>query len=201
MTAKTPWSGLRLARRLADDRRGATAVEFAIVAMPFLFMLFAILELAMVFMVNVSLDNATAVEGRKFRTGQECIDSASNTVAVNNLKTNICANMAWLGSQCMSNLYVDIRSFGSGFQGATVPAPITVDPKTNQSYLDTSKIQDTSGAAGSVNVLSSYYQWKLLTPFLYGGLQTFSGGIHLLISTEVLSFEPFGTPTASCAQG
>ena len=168
---------------------------------PFLFMLFAIIELAMVFMLNVSLDNATAAEGRKFRTGQECIDSAADTAAVNQLKANICANMAWLGSQCTSNLYVDIRSFGASFSNAQTPTPITTNPATHQTYFDTTKLEDTSGAAGTVNVMSAYYQWKLLTPYLYGGLQTFPGGIHLLTSTEVISFEPFGAPSGSCTQG
>ena len=191
----------RWAGRVVHDRRGATAVEFAFVAAPFLFMLFAILDLAMVFMVNVSLDNATAIEARKFRTGQECIDSASDTVAVNNLKANICANMGWLGGQCVNNLFVDIRAYGSGFSNAATPVPISINALTGQSFLDTTKIQDTSGGAGTANILSSYYEWKLFTPYLYGGLQTFTGGIHLLISTEVMSFEPFGTPTALCTAG
>jgi len=182
-------------RRLRADQRGATAVEFAIVVGPFIFMIFAILELALVFMVNVSLDNATAIEGRKFRTGQECIDNSSDTVAVNNLKQNICNNMSWLQAQCMSNLYVDIRTFSS-FTGASSPSP------TTGASFDPTKLQDTSGGAQTTNVMTAYYKWTLLTPFLYGGLQTYPGtGQHLLVSTEVFDTEPFGTTTANCTQG
>jgi Flp pilus assembly protein TadG len=179
--------------RLRSDRRGATAVEFAILALPFVFMIFAILELALVFMVNVSLDNAVAIEGRKFRTGQECI-SPSDTGGVARLTQNICNNMSWLQAQCPTKLFVDIRSFSS-FSGATSPAaPTTVN--AGQTVIDQSKLQDTSGGSGTINVLTAYYEWPLLTPFLYGGLQTLPGsGQHLLISTEVMSFEPFGQCT------
>ncbi|MGC1302413.1 MAG: TadE/TadG family type IV pilus assembly protein [Caulobacteraceae bacterium] len=187
-------------KRLRADRRGATALEFALVAAPFIFMIFAIIELALVFMVNVTLDNATAIEGRKFRTGQECIDSASDTTAVNNLKQNICNNMSWLEGQCMNNLYVDVRSFAS-FNGAGSSAP-TKTNAAGQLTFDPTQLQDTSGGASSVNVLTAYYNWTLLTPFLYAGLQSFPGtGQHMLISSDVLSFEPFGQPTSSCTQG
>jgi Flp pilus assembly protein TadG len=178
--------------RLWTDRRGATAVEFAIVALPFLFMVFAIIELALVFMVNVSLDNATAIEARKFRTGQECITTTAGASA---LKQNICNNMSWLQAQCMSNLNVDIRSFTS-FTGADSPEATTVNSKGATVF--NSALEDTSGGPGTVNVLTTYYQWPLMTPFLYGGLETIpNSGQHILISTEVMSFEPFGSCTNS----
>jgi Flp pilus assembly protein TadG len=187
-------------QRLRADSRGATAAEFALVAAPFIFMIFAIVELAMVFLVNVTLDNAVAIEGRKFMTGQECIDSASDTAAVTNLKQNICNNMSWLSGQCMTNLYIDIRTYSS-FTGASSPG-IPTTTKNGATSFDPTQLQDTSGAPGSVNVMTAYYNWTLLTPFLYGGLQTFSGSHqHMLISTDVLGFEPFTAGSANCTQG
>ncbi len=189
----------RWLRRLGADTGGSTAAEFAIVAAPFIFMIFAIIELALVFLVNVTLDNAVAIEGRKFMTGQECIDSASDKTAVTNLKNNICGNMGWLSAQCTTNLYVDIRTYSS-FTGASSPLPTTT--KNGLTSFDPTQLQDTSGAPGTVNVMTAYYNWTLLTPFLYGGLQTFSGsGQHMLISTDVLGFEPFTAGAVSCTQG
>lgn len=196
----SPQTGASLFKRFRSNMRGATALEFAIVALPFIFMIFAIIELALVFLVNVSLDNATMIEGRKFRTGQECIDSASDTTAVTNLKQNICNNMSWLANQCMANLYVDIRAY-STFTGADSSLPVKTNSQ-GQTSFDPTQLQDTSGTAGSVNVLTTYYNWTLLTPFLYGGLQTFSGsGQHMLLSTDLLSFEPYGTSSANCTAG
>jgi Flp pilus assembly protein TadG len=190
-------------RRLRADVRGATAVEFAAVAGPFLFMIFAILQLALVFIVNVTLDNAVATEGRKFMTGQECIDSASDTAAVNNLKNNICGNMSWLGSQCATNLNVDVRSYSS-FSGTSFATPtktVTVNGAA-VTELDTSQIQDTSGGPSSINVITAYYTWPLFLPVLYGGLENLpNSGQHLLISKDVLSFEPYPTGSANCTLG
>lgn len=192
----------RWLRRLRTDARGATALEFALVAAPFLFMIFAIIELALVFMVNVTLDNAVAIEGRKFMTGQECIDSASDKTAVTNLKQNICSNMPWLAAQCMQNLNVDVRTYSSFTgTGVTTPTKTTVQNGVPVTTLDTSQLQDTSGGPSTINVMTAYYTWPLITP-AYSGLQNLqNSGQHLLISTDVLSFEPFPTGSATCTNG
>ena len=57
--------------RFAAARRGTTAIEFAIIALPFCVMLFGIIELGMVFLVSVTLQNATdnAARPRSQRPG------------------------------------------------------------------------------------------------------------------------------------
>ena len=60
---------LRLHRRFAGDRKGAVAVEFALVAFPLVFMLMACFELAMIIVLSVTLDHATDVSARQIRTG------------------------------------------------------------------------------------------------------------------------------------
>ena len=60
----------RFLRRFGSARRGATAVEFAFVALPFLTLLFAVLELGMVFLVSTTLQNAADAAGRQIRTGE-----------------------------------------------------------------------------------------------------------------------------------
>ena len=52
------------------DRRGAAAVEFALVAPPFLALLFAILELALVFFASQALETVTQDSSRLIMTGQ-----------------------------------------------------------------------------------------------------------------------------------
>ena len=55
--------GLAFAARLRSDRSGATAVEFALVAIPFLMLIFAIIELGLVFLVE--LPEADSPQGHR----------------------------------------------------------------------------------------------------------------------------------------
>mgnify|MGYP000210904485 CR=1 FL=1 len=59
-----------LLRRLLKDVRGGEAIEMAIVGAPFIALLFALLELGLVFMVSTTLENATDEASRKIRTGE-----------------------------------------------------------------------------------------------------------------------------------
>ena len=54
-----PFRPLAALRRFAKAQRGATAVEFAIVVVPFMILLFGTMELGMVFLVSTTLQNAT----------------------------------------------------------------------------------------------------------------------------------------------
>ena len=53
------------------DQRGATAVEFALVALPFIFILFSITEVCVANAVSASLDNATNLAARQIMTVDE----------------------------------------------------------------------------------------------------------------------------------
>ena len=60
----------RIARRFARQQDGAAAVEFALVAAPFLALIFAILETAFVFFAGQTLEAAAANSARLIMTGQ-----------------------------------------------------------------------------------------------------------------------------------
>ena len=53
----------------AGKREGAAAVEFAMVILPFTFMIFALLELGLIFVVDSVLGNATIESGRYTKVG------------------------------------------------------------------------------------------------------------------------------------
>ena len=53
-----------------DDESGFTAVEFAIVAMPFVMLLFGILSVCLYFFTNFTMENAVWQAARAIRTGQ-----------------------------------------------------------------------------------------------------------------------------------
>ncbi len=61
---------VRAMRRLARKQDGAAAVEFGMVAAPFLLLVFAIMETAFVFFAGQTLETAVADSSRLIMTGQ-----------------------------------------------------------------------------------------------------------------------------------
>ena len=71
MGRRRPWKVRgRSPRGLLHNREGSAAVEFALVAVPFCVMIFAILEVALIFTLDSVLENAAISTGRLVRTGQ-----------------------------------------------------------------------------------------------------------------------------------
>src|SRR4051812_7580815 len=64
-----------LSRELASDRRGATAIEFAIMGPVFFMFLFGIVECGLCYTANIMLQSATNTAARTGRTGY--IDDSS----------------------------------------------------------------------------------------------------------------------------
>lgn len=182
----------RLSRRFrAGDflraRSGATAVEFALVAAPLLFMLFSIIELALVFMVSSSLENATTEAARRIRTGAT---QGTTTTQQTAFRNTICAEIGWMQANCQANLSVDVWYYNS-FAGQTLPPPTT---GTTFNYAN---MRFNTGAPGDIVLVRSFYRWKLVSPFLKGGLERLSGGVTLLTAAATFRNEPFtagGTP-------
>ena len=83
------------------DQRGSTAVEFALVALPFLFILFSITEVCVANAVSAALDNATNLAARQIMTGQLTL---SGTAATTAFKTKVCDQLNWLGSVSYTHL-------------------------------------------------------------------------------------------------
>ena len=72
---------LNQVRRFRTDKDGATAIEFAFLAIPFFMLLFAILELAIIFFISSTLSHAVGEAGRLIRVGnfQSCGQAAFKT--------------------------------------------------------------------------------------------------------------------------
>jgi Flp pilus assembly protein TadG len=201
----------RFTHRLIADRTGAAAVEFALVAVPFFALLFAIIELALVFLMSVSLANATASEARLIRVGSleaagvSATTSSGNQLDVPAFKAAVCSRIVLVPTAtCTSQLQVDVRTLAT-FQQSPPPSPVS------GSIFNTANLCFYSGGAGSIVEVRVYYLWSLLDPILLAPLVnitqltgvsgTSSGSWLLISSTEVLKTEavPGETNTgASC---
>ena len=167
-------------KAFARDGRGATTSEFALVATPFFLLMFALFEYALIYLVTTTLDNATTEAARQIRTGEA--QTAQMTVA--QFKTNVCKGMGWMQSSCSSNLYVDARTF-STFAGDTSPQPVS------GGKFDPTKLQFSMGGPGAIVLVTTFYQWKLLTPALQAGFSSMTGGIDVISARTAFRNEPY----------
>ena len=167
-------------RRFVRARDGATTVEYALIAVPFAALLFAMIELGLVFLVQTTLDNATEAAARQIRTGE--LQAAKGDAA--SFKAAICNEVSWFGSSCNAKLKVDVQVFSS-FQNQTPTSLIK-----NGSFDDGS-VKFTPGCGGSIVLVRTFYQWPTITPLLSTALINLADNKRLIGSTVTFRNEPF----------
>jgi Flp pilus assembly protein TadG len=174
-------------KRFAAAREGVAAVEFALVVGPFLFMIFAVLELALVFLLSTSLDTATERAARRIRTGEVQLAGESAQA----FKTAVCSQMTWLSSGCSTSLKVDVRTFKQ-FADTNLPSPFKPcpAPAKGRCFDDTALLFEHGGPTDVV-IVRTYYTWPLLTPFLNQALARLDGGVAVVMSTQTFRNEPY----------
>jgi Flp pilus assembly protein TadG len=156
---------------------GSVAVEFALLAIPFFTIIFAIVETAIVFFASASLEGALNDAARQIRTGQ--IQTAGTGASA--MRTAICANAALL-SNCTTDLKLDVRSFSS-WASVSVPQPLTNGNLTIAQ-------QFTPGSASDIVIVRAYFQWKILSPVAIG-LNNMNGSYRLIGATVAFRNEPY----------
>jgi Flp pilus assembly protein TadG len=175
----------RIARRFARQQDGAAAVEFALVAAPFLALTFAILETALVFFASQTLEAATADASRLIMTGQ----AQTNGYSQDDFKNAVCARIYGL-FDCANGITVDVKnytSFGS----------VNSTPPVNNGVFDPTKTGYTPCGPGSIEVVTLYYQWPIYISMFSNNLSNLNGNKRLLVATSVFRNEPYG-PAGTC---
>lgn len=171
--------------RFARHERGAAAVEFALVAAPFLALLFGIIELGLMFMGSVTLDNATQAAARQVRTGQVVSPStpAGKAASKSAFRDGICNGMGWMKGDCMTNLVVDVRTF-SQFNSVSYNDPI------QNKVFNAGQTTFETGGPSEIVLVRAYYPWKLYVPLASGAMERMAGKT-LLTSVTTFRNEPY----------
>ncbi|MBI1686012.1 TadE/TadG family type IV pilus assembly protein [Caulobacter hibisci] len=166
------------ARALAHDESGATAVEFALLLVPFLILFFGLFELGFVYFATLTLDEAVTGSGRQIRTGE--VQTTGGTAAT--FKTAVCKNMGLLTDMCPSALRIDVRTVSTfaSTTSLTTPTNTCWDP----------------GGPASLVVVRAYFDWPLIVPLLSQALETANGKRTLTSATAFVN-EPYNNTTAS----
>jgi Flp pilus assembly protein TadG len=166
-------------RRFRRNRRGSAVVEFALVAPMFFGLLFAIIELAMVFYASQVLETVTQDSARQIMTGQAQL--ASFTQA--QFKNLVCSKVVVM-FDCVNGISIDVKSY-SAFASINIADPIDAGknfvPPNN--YLP--------GGPGDVVVVRLFYQWPLFVTGLGFNISNLSGSKRLLTATAAFQNEPY----------
>jgi Flp pilus assembly protein TadG len=143
------------------SRDGAAAIEFALLAIPYFMVVFAIIETFIAFAGEELVSNAVDTMGRKIRTGQITAANTDRTA----FRTAFCKEISILitcsatEAATPNKLFVDVQKF------ATFGAiPTTIPRKSTASFsdLDTSALQYAPGGAGTINMVRAYYKWQVI---------------------------------------
>lgn len=102
----------RSRRCLAGDRRGAAAIEFAIVAPVFLALMFSTFEVGWFYFANSVTDAATTTAARLVRTGQVQRWTGSNTEVFQKFYDVICNVVDSFGA-CNTHMTVEVQTYSS----------------------------------------------------------------------------------------
>ena len=164
---------------LLRDRRGATAVEFGILALPFLALMGAIFESALCFLAGQILDTAVADAGRLIRTGQAQAAGYSQAT----FSTQVC-NRLYVLFDC-SGLSIDSKVY-TNFTSANTSMPIDADKN-----FDTSGFGFQMGGSSEIVVVRVFYQYPLYFNLLGLDLSNLASGKRLLTGVAAFRNEPF----------
>ena len=170
----------------ADDKRGIAAVEFAMIAIPFFFLIFGLLEVCAIFIMTTVLEHGLNEASRGIRTGQ-AQEAGFGPVA---FKNAVCEELFDL-LDCDGNLTLDVKTFDN-FNDTSNPSAIDEDGNFDPSGFDFDP-----GQANSIVVVRAFYEWKLFTPVMSAPLQNLNDGKRLLQSTIAFRNEPFGNTGGS----
>lgn len=167
-------------RRFADDNRGLAAVEFAMIAAPFFFLIFGLLEIAMIFIMSSILDHAVSEASRPLRTGQ----AQKAEITADQFRDSVCEKLMGI-LDCDNRLHIDVRSV-EGF--ANTPSSTPVDGAGN---IDPDQFDFQPGKANDIVAVRIFYEWDLMAPGISMPLRNMAGNKHLMSASAVFRNEPF----------
>jgi Flp pilus assembly protein TadG len=169
---------MRILRSFTKDRKGSAAIEFAILALPFMVLIFAILEIAVMFFVDSGLDAALHKTVRQVRVGA----AKTGKWDINAFKTAVCNELSYSFS-CAANLKV------RAVVVTNMNSVSKIDPISNGTLNVTEDFN--IGDSGDYVLIQAFLTWDPVLKLyaLSGG--RLSNGAYVLGSAELFKNEPF----------
>ena len=146
-----------------SDERGATAVEFGMVAAPFFVFAFAIMGIGLQFFTINALEHGVESAARKIRTGQlqagQTINGANVAYTNQDFKEMICDEASSYIS-CDGKLVVHLTSAAEWADITPTPC-VTNGNLTPTSGNSTDAASASTGGASQVVLVTACYEWDL----------------------------------------
>ncbi len=160
MTEMKPAAGTRRRTRFGTfirDNKAATAVEFALIATPFLALIAGLIEVFLLFFAQSVLENAVRASARQILTGQVQTQDASlsSAAAMAAFHQTVCNNAAVLFT--CTGLMVDVEVANNWSSANTGMPTLTYDNSGNVS----NSWQFNPGNAGDIVVVRVMYLWPV----------------------------------------
>ncbi|MBR0795382.1 pilus assembly protein [Bradyrhizobium jicamae] len=173
---------VRRNRRAAfiTDRRGATAVEFAMVAAPFLALVVALIQTFVVFFAQGVLEQVVQQAGRQIMTGQ-----VQNAQMTQSAFQQVVCNQTKILFNC-SGLMVDVQVAASWSSTNTTAPTLTY----NAQGQVTNTWQFNPGTAGNIVIVRVMYLWPVVGGPLAFSLSNQPNGSRMIMSTAAFQNEP-----------
>ena len=158
---------------------GSAGIEFAVVAAPFLALLFAVMETALIFLANQTLETAAQNASRLILTGQ----AQNQSFDVAAFRQAVCTSLASFFN--CNNVLIDVRT-APNFSSANTCLPVQNGQIQNNFTF-------TPGNPGDIVVVRLMYQWPVYVSLLglASALSNMSGNNNLLMATASFRNEPY----------
>lgn len=167
-------------KKLTRNEDGVAAVEFALLAIPFVYIVVGIIEMCLMFTAGNMLHGGTGIAGRLIRTGQLQAQADPETAFRNALCDHVSIFL-----DCDKIVYEVIDLSEGGFSSASVAPPtITEDGEMEASEFN-------PGEEESVILVRASYLYPIVTPIFADLLSDAPNHSKLFISTLVLKNEPY----------
>jgi len=172
---------------LLRDENGSTAIEFGLIALPFLLFVLAIVGMGLYFLASVSLEHGAQAAARKIRTGQ----AENDAVTVAQFRNLVCQN---------AGAAIDCSKLSIIVQSKKTWSELTPEPcldKNNNMAGSTGKASEAiskySGAASEVVLVTLCYRWDLANNFKFLKLGSGANGSGPAIIQAATAFksEPY----------
>jgi Flp pilus assembly protein TadG len=168
-------------RAFFADRKGATAVEFALVGAPFIALLVALIQTFLVFFAQQLLEQVVNQSSRMILTGQAQAQNMNQT----QFAAVVCSNVVIL-FDC-NKLMIDVQVAGSWSSANTGAPTLTFDSNGNV----TNAWQFNPGNPGDIIIVRVMYQWPVFMGPLGFNLANLSNGNRLIMSTTAFMNEAY----------
>ena len=144
-----------LLKRFRSNRDGVTAVEFGLVAMPFLLFAIGTMAIGLQFFTINALDFAVEKASRKIRTGQ----AQRANMSLGEFKSLICESGGDYIEKDCDNIRVHVQN-SNGWAGMA-PTSCASNGQMTQQSNTTASLADSSGGAEQVVLVTVCYDWQM----------------------------------------